>query len=94
MELIKDNLRYIPKDYRTWSNGTPRNNSEHYENANAYLPSVAFNKEVGKYEVTFTGADTGGYDVATFTYYYDSIEDFLLDMDIDITKINQQKNSK
>jgi hypothetical protein len=67
---------YVPKSYDVWSDTLKVRDKESREDVNACLPTVEFDKKVGKWRFDFT---SGGYDVQPFSYYFDDLND-LLDM--------------
>lgn len=83
MKLIKVGNHYVPEEYRIWSNTKEERPPAYYEDADAALPSIHWDQELNKYVVEFSGPDSGGYDVMMFTWYYDSIQDYLKDLGIE-----------
>jgi len=78
MELIrtKDGY-YIPRDYLYYGDTNEKRKPKHEEHCYADPPSYNYDKETGKWCLEFTSADIGGYDVQSFTFYFDSEEELL-----------------
>lgn len=65
---------YIPKEYLHYEDGErkPIGIETH---ANAKPPSYCYDEKVKKWRLDFTGADSGGCNIADFAFYFDSEED-------------------
>lgn len=75
-ELIKRKEGYyVPWDYEFWDDTHEPRETDEIEDACACPPTISFNNEVGKWELSFTSADGGGYDVQVLEYYFDSEQD-------------------
>jgi hypothetical protein len=78
--LVKSGNHYVPWSYCHFIHtGEP---SPGIEDANASLPSISWCEKYKKYKVEFNDADIGGYDVQPFVWYFDSLEDILLEMGV------------
>ena len=66
---------YVPWNYRNHGDGS-NCNPEYYEDVYAELPKIKYDKEKGKWFVSFMAPDFGGYDVCQIKWYYDSLDDY------------------
>jgi hypothetical protein len=71
---------YVPWSYVYWSDTLKRREVAHHEDIHAKLPTISWCEEFKKWKVSFTGADSGGYDVQHFEWYYNSREDIIKEM--------------
>lgn len=75
--LIKVNNHYVPAEYLFYlDSGQEKDN--YVDDKHAALPKIEYNGS--KYSITFDGPDFGGYDVTSFTWYFDSVEDIIKEM--------------
>ena len=75
--IIKDGIHYVPASYmiNEWS-GKPCHTSDR-EDVNAYFPKL---EEVGgMVKVSFHSVDAGYYDSTLLEWYFDSLEDVLVE---------------
>lgn len=78
VELVKaEDGYYFPREYIYFSDTGKRMRLGSEEHVNATLPTYSYDKETGKWCLTFCGADSGGYDVRLFDFYFDSEEELL-----------------
>jgi len=70
---------YVPKryEYEGYNGVEERMEKEDFEDSHAEIPRVEFDNNLKKWALHFSGADTAGYDVQYFTYYFDSPGDIL-----------------
>jgi hypothetical protein len=82
--LVKSGSHHVPWDYRYDAGTSKEMESEYYDDVNASLPSISWCEKYKKYKVEFSDADIGGYDVQPFVWYFDSLEDILLEMGVNL----------
>ncbi len=84
--LIKVDDHYVPWVYRNHVDFNmetkeleeiPEDDPEYFDDVYAKLPKIEWCKKYKKYKVTFESPDIGGYDVATFEWYFDNKEDII-----------------
>jgi hypothetical protein len=63
-----------------WSDTKERKEDGHHEDVYAKLPTISWCEKYKKWGVEFVGADSGGYDVQHFVWYYNSHEDIIKEM--------------
>jgi hypothetical protein len=80
--LIKVDNHYVEWSYHHYGDTGEKTLDAHKEDLNAYLPHIEWCNIRGKFKVSFTAADTGGYDVINIVWYFDSTEDILKAMGI------------
>ena len=90
--LIKVDNHYVPWNYRHYTDSGETMKKDHEEDVNASLPTVEWCDKRKKFKVTFTAADTGGYDVTPVSWYFDSVEDILKTMGLGSVEILIQSN--
>ena len=90
-QTIKGQTVFIPDDYLVYEHNInkPRD-PKYHEHVNATPPTIKYieydgeGNKLGKWCLTFESADSGGYDVQTFYYYFnlwDDLLDFLMKED-------------
>jgi|GEM_PF-4541732 len=82
--LIKVGNHYVPWSYRNYlkpDGSEELTPEEHYEDVNAFFPKFSFDDCHKKWKIMFSGTDFGGHDVQEFTWYFDSLEDMMEEMD-------------
>lgn len=77
--LIKVENHYVPASYLFFAD-SGQENIQYVDDKHASFPKIRFDDIFKKYRVEFDGADFGGYDVAGFTWYFDSIVDIIKEM--------------
>jgi len=81
--LIKIGNHYVSYGYRNYINSDGSEEpaeEEHYEDVNAFLPKISWNGFYRKWQVKFSGADSGGYDVQNFIWYFSTLEGIINEM--------------
>ncbi len=78
--LVKIEDHYVPWSYRNWADSPKKRSADDAEDINADLPEITYCKEHKKWKLEFTGADSGGYDVQLFTWYFDDLNSIFLKM--------------
>lgn len=75
--LIEVDGHYVPWSYRNYSEakGDSVRTKDLFEDVNANLPKISFCDEYMKWKIEFTDTDLGGYDVQSFTWYFDMFSD-------------------
>lgn len=68
---------HVPKSYNFWPGLKKKRRVKDREDCCASKPEVEFDEKSGKWAFTFTGADSEGFDVQDFTYYFDDLNDIL-----------------
>lgn len=68
---------YVPKRYEYFGDTGKRMREGHEEDTNCFVPHVEFDEKSNKWVLHLMGADSGGYDVETFEYYFDDLNDVL-----------------
>lgn len=75
MELIRRNGYYVPKHYEFDGDTNKRLEERYYDDVNASVPTIKYNKEIKKWELSFASADIGGYDAIELNYFFDTKEE-------------------
>lgn len=76
--LIKQDDHYVPWKYQNFCEikGDTSMTGD-YEDCNVILPKISWCERYKKWKLEFQGADSGGYDIETFVWYFDRKEDII-----------------
>ena len=77
---IRIENKLVPLKYYFYSGSRHPRISDHVEDVNASLPRISYTGDYWMLE--FDSAEFGGYDVCSFHYLYDSLDDLLHDLGI------------
>jgi hypothetical protein len=76
--LIKQDDHYVPWKYQNFATvEKDKPMTGDYEDCNVILPKISWCDKYKKWKLEFQGADSGGYDVETFVWYFDKKKDII-----------------
>ena len=80
--LIKEEDHYVPhyvpwgyRNFCTIKKDLPMTGD--YKDCNVILPKISWSEKYKKWKLEFQGPDSDGYDVETFTWYFNKKEDII-----------------